>query len=198
MALCFSYLQAWMYIRFFETSLAVSSIGKADICIHIMHILAVLTIVQNTVNWVTYFSVRNPLNLTVKCRHKVFILMRILEFHCRTARLFTHLPPKSQILAELEQNTERQYVLGPISVTILSVLFFSMFIKYLKHCIFWQYEILPLLVFLLAYHSRFLFKTFYFNRFSTDLTSRKIPFLSYPYISHQAELSGVLSADSVT
>lgn len=153
-----------------------SSIGKAGVCIHIMHILAVLT----TVNWVTYLSVRNPLNLTVKCRYKVFILIRILEFYGRTARLFTYLPPKSQILAELEQNTEREYVLGPISVTVLSILVFSMFIKYLKHCIFWQYEILPLLCFLLAYHSRFLYKTFCFNRLSSDLISRKIPFLFFP------------------
>lgn len=59
------------------------------------------------------------------------------------SQVFTHLPPKSQILAELEQNTEREYMLGPILVTVLSVLFFSLFIKYLKLCIFCQYEILP-------------------------------------------------------
>lgn len=59
------------------------------------------------------------------------------------SQVFTHLPPKSQILAELEQNTEREYMLGTILVTVLSVLFFSLFIKYLKLCIFCQYEILP-------------------------------------------------------
>lgn len=94
----------------------------------------------------------------------------------QTARFFSQLPPKSQLLAEPEQNVKREYVLGPISVTILPVLVFSMLIKYLKPCIFCQYAIFPDLVFLSAYHSRVLFNTFYFNRLSSDLISRKIPF----------------------
>lgn len=143
----------------------------------------------------TYLSVRNPLNLTVKYWYKVFILMRILEFHYRTARFFTHFPPKSQVLAELEQNTEREYVLGPISVTVLSVLFFSMFIKYVRPYIFCQYEVLPWLFFCYpTTQGSFLTP---FNMLSSDLISRKVPFLFYPYISHQAERSGVLSTKSV-
>lgn len=35
-----------IYVRLSETSLAVSSIGRADICIHIVHILPVLTIIN--------------------------------------------------------------------------------------------------------------------------------------------------------